>query len=148
MRGITTMISLISPIVHHKKTKNVSFHTILCAQPVRGTGEAAVTVNGGDITLDADDNDYALADFGTRPARMTLECDVSLDLIGCAGFVFEPGVTHHVKLVCENEIVIMYMDGVKALSSRISHSVGGAHIGVFANSCHAQFSNVTVKIPE
>ena len=123
---------------------------------------------------------------------MTLECDVNVDLFGCAGFafggsesdpaytalcldstrdmlhyegyevdeinyyeptgiarfIFREGETHHVKLVCENEIVIMYVDGVKALSSRISHSVGGAHIGVFANSCHAQFSNITIKIPE
>ena len=44
----------------------------------------------------------------------------------------------------------MDLDGlrVKALSSRISHSINGAHIGVFANSCHAQFSNITIKIPE
>lgn len=154
--------------------------------------QGGVTVNGSDIALSADDNDYALADFGTRPARMTLECDVNVDLIGCAGFafggsesdptytalcldstrdmlhyegyevdeinyyeptgiarfIFKQGETHHVKLVCENEIVIMYVDGVKALSSRISHSINGAHIGVFANSCNAQFSNITIKIPE
>ena len=51
------------------------------------------------------------------------------------------------KLVCENEIVIMYVDDVKALSSRITHSIDGAHIGVFADGCSAEFSNISMKIP-
>ena len=59
----------------------------------------------------------------------------------------EPG-THHVKLVCENEIVVLYIDDMKALSSRIMHSTDGAHIGVFALDCGATFSNITMKIPE
>jgi len=50
-----------------------------------------------------------------------------------------------VKLVCENEIVVLYVDDVKALSSRITHSVDGAHIGVFADGCGAEFNNITVK---
>ena len=62
-------------------------------------------------------------------------------------FDFSGGRTHRVTLVCENEIVVMYVDGEKALSSRISHSTSGAHIGVFADGCDAAFSNITIKIP-
>ena len=134
---------------------------------------------------------FALADMGTRPASMTLECDVTLDEDGRAGFAFggsakddtytalcldawenllhyegyeiselsqyEPAAitkfdftradTHHVKLVCENEIVVLYIDDAKALSSRITHSIDGAHIGVFTDGCSACFSNISIKIP-
>ena len=62
-------------------------------------------------------------------------------------FPFADGAVHHVTLVCENEIVVMYVDDQKALSSRIVHSTGGAHIGVFADGCGAEFSNITMKIP-
>ena len=41
----------------------------------------------------------------------------------------------------------MYVDDVKALSSRITHSVDGAHIGVFADGCSAEFSNISMQIP-
>ena len=51
------------------------------------------------------------------------------------------------KLICENEIVVMYVDNLKALSTRITHSVNGAHIGVFADGCSASFSNITMKVP-
>lgn len=152
-------------------------------------GEAGISDNN--ISLSAESGDYALADMGTRPATMTLECDVTLDDGGRAGFAFggsandeswtalcldaqenllhyegyeiedlgllEPAAltefdftrsdTHHVKLVCENEIVVLYVDGVKALSSRISHSIDGAHIGVFADGCGASFSNIRMKLP-
>ena len=150
-----------------------------------------VEVNGNNVTLSAEEDDYALADLGTRPATMTLECDVTLDEEGCAGFAFGGGDhddswtalcldarrgqlhyegyeideirrydsaaytrfdfsrsdTHHVKLVCENEIVVLYVDDVKALSSRITHSVNGLHIGLFAESSDAAFSNISMKIP-
>ena len=52
------------------------------------------------------------------------------------------------KLVCENEIVVLYVDDTKALSSRIGHSIGGAHIGVFADGCSASFDNITMRLPE
>ena len=150
-----------------------------------------VEVNGNSISLSAEEGTYALADMGTRPATMTLECDVTLDEEGCAGFAFggsdkdetftalcldakwnllhyegyeieeidryDPGAitkfnfsradVHHVKLVCENEIVVLYIDDTKALTSRITHSVNGYHIGVFANGCNATFSNISIKIP-
>ena len=149
-----------------------------------------VEIRDNNISLSAEEGSYALADMGTRPASMTLECDVTLDESGRAGFAFggsakdetytalcldmsrgnihyegyeigeltryEPGAytrfnfsktdTHHLKLVCENEIVVLYIDDTKALSSRITHSVDGAHIGVFADSCSASFSNITMKI--
>jgi hypothetical protein len=63
-------------------------------------------------------------------------------------FDFSSGGVHHVKLVCENEIVVLYVDDVKALSSRITHSIDGAHIGVFSNGCGASFENITMKLSE
>ena len=154
--------------------------------------EGKAEISGNNISLSAEPETYALADMGTRPATMTLECDVTLDEDGIAGFAFggsaadetytalcldarrnqlhyegyeimevkdlEPGAvtkfdfsrsdTHHVKLVCENEIVVMYVDDVKCLTSRITHSVNGAHIGVFSLGCGAVFSNITMKVPE
>ena len=154
--------------------------------------EGAATIEGNRITLQPEDGEIALADMGMRAPTMMLECDVTLDPDGCAGFafggseadeaytalcldaarnllhyegyeltelsVYEPmAVTrfdfsdrelHHVKLVCENEIIVLYIDDEKALSSRISHSTGGAHIGVFAEGCSAAFSDITMKIPE
>ena len=152
-------------------------------------GEAEISESS--VSLSAEPDDYALADLGTRPASMTLECDVTLDEEGCAGFAFggsendeswtalcldarqnllhyegyevtelrdyEPAAltkfdfsradAHHVMLVCENEIVVLYVDGVKALSCRITHSIDGAHIGVFADGCDASFENISMKLP-
>ena len=154
--------------------------------------EGAAEIEGNDIALSAQDGEIALADMGVRAPTMMLECDVTLDPDGCAGFafggseadeaytalcldagrnlmhyegyevtelsVYEPmaitrfdfseSAVHHVTLVCENEIVVMYIDDEKALSSRIGHSIDGAHIGVFADGCEAAFSNITMKIPE
>ena len=149
-------------------------------------------ISGNNISLSAEKGSYSVADMGTRPASMTLECDVTIDEDGCAGFAFggsekdstytalcldakqnllhyegyeiadldtmEPqaltkfdfsqGGVHHVKLVCENEIVVLYVDDIKALSSRITHSIDGAHIGVFSNGCGASFENITMKLSE
>jgi beta-fructofuranosidase len=69
------------------------------------------------------------------------------DPMAVTRFDFSKSDTHHVTLVCENEIVVLYVDGIKALSSRISHSIDGAHIGVFSLGCNASFSNISVKIP-
>ena len=154
--------------------------------------EGAATVEGGEIALSAPGDSIALADLGTRAPTMLLECDVTLDGEGIAGFAFggteadaaytalcldvernllhyegyeltelhdyEPmavtrfdfseGGAHHVKLVCENEIVVLYIDDQKALSARIAHSTGGAHIGVFSEGCDAAFSHITMKAPE
>jgi len=62
-------------------------------------------------------------------------------------FDFSNGGEHHVQLVCENEIVVMYVDNLKALSLRVNHSINGAHIGVFSDGCSASFSNITMKVP-
>ncbi len=153
--------------------------------------EGDVKIKNNNITLSSKDG-YALADMGTRPATMILECDVTLDPGICAGFAFGgsendetytalcldakenllhyEGVavtdldrfdaqaytkfdfsknnTHHVKLVCENEIVIMYVDDLKAFSSRITHSTNGMHIGVFVKNGEASFNNITMRLPE
>ena len=63
-------------------------------------------------------------------------------------FDFSVNPVHHVKLVCENEIVVMYVDDTKCFTSRITHSINGAHIGVFSLGCGATFSNITMKVPE
>ena len=63
-------------------------------------------------------------------------------------FDFDQKDTHHVKLVCENEIVVMYVDEMKCLTSRISHSTDGAHIGFFSLGCNAGFSDFVMRIPE
>ena len=158
-------------------------------KPIRAAaihGKAKIKENN--ISLTAKEDDYALVDMGTRPATMTLECDVTIGEDGCAGFAFggsqtdetwtalcldakqgiihyegsditkiqdfDPGALtkfdfsnsekHHVKLVCENEIVVLYIDDLKALSSRITHSTGGLHIGVFADECSASFENISM----
>ncbi|MCQ2507482.1 MAG: hypothetical protein MJ097_01680 [Dorea sp.] len=152
--------------------------------------EGTVTIKSNNITLSSASGKIALADMGTRSATMTLECDVTLDQNGCAGFAFggsakdssytalcldsarnllhyeglplanaktgaakaytrfkfAANAKHHVKLVCENEIVVLYIDDAKALSSRITHSTNGAHIGVFTNGCNASFENIVTKI--
>ena len=151
----------------------------------------SVKIKNNNVRLSAKDSEYALADMGTRPATMLLECDLTLDNDGRAGFAFggskddpsytalcfdagrnllhyegyeiqeladlDPmaitrfdfaeGAVHHVKLVCENEIVVLYIDDMKALSCRISHSTNGAHIGVFADDCSASFDNISFKLP-
>lgn len=71
----------------------------------------------------------------------------SWDTVSYTRFDFSKSDTHHVKLVCENEIVIVYIDNVKALSTRMYESVKGGHIGLFANGTDAVFTNVTMKIP-
>jgi len=162
--------------------------TVFRASGVQGKTE----IEGNRIALSAGDSEVALAEMGMRAPTMLLECDVTLDQNGRAGFAFggsesapaytalcldagrnllhyegyeitelsdyEPMAitrfdfadreTHHVTLVCENEIVVMYIDGEKALSSRILHSINGAHIGVFADGCAAVFSNISIKVPE
>ena len=70
------------------------------------------------------------------------------DPMAVTRFDFTEGAVHHVTLVCENEIVVLYIDDAKALSSRIGHSTDGAHIGVFAEGCDAEFNNITMKTPE
>ena len=153
--------------------------------------EGDVEIQEDGVVLRAREGAPALADMGTRPATMMLECDVTFGEGGCVGFAFggseadgtftalcldardgslhyegyeisdlerfeptlttpfdfEAGVTHHVTLVCENEIVVMYVDDSKALSSRIGHSVDGAHIGLFADGCDAEFSNIAMSRP-
>ena len=150
-----------------------------------------VTAQDDAIHLAATEGDYALADLGTRPPAMMLECEMTLEEGGRAGFGFgrsgeggtytalcldagrdllhyegyeisdlaryDPmavtefdfteGQTHHVTLVCENEIVVLYIDDSKALSSRIRHSVDGAHLAVFADGCDARIEHLRIRTP-
>ena len=164
-------------------TEDKPFSAVAC--------EGEVEISDNSVSLTAKRWQQALADLGTRAPTMMLECDVTLDEGGRAGFAFggsdadpaytalcldagqnllhyegyeitelndydpaaythfdfSAGGTHHVQLVCENEIVILYVDNLKALSLRINHSINGAHIGVFSDSCSATFSNITMKVP-
>ena len=154
--------------------------------------EGKVSIKNNSITLSAGEGEIALSDLGTRAPSLLLECDVTLDENGRAGFAFggteadptytalcldagrnlihyegyeiqdladfdpmaitrftfEPGAVHHVTLVCENEIVVLYIDDQKALSSRISHSTDGAHLCVFSDGCGASFSEIRIRLPE
>ena len=62
-------------------------------------------------------------------------------------FNFEPDKEYHVKLVMENEIVILYIDDTKALSNRIYKSVDGAHWGIFSSNTEAVFRDISIRIP-
>jgi beta-fructofuranosidase len=162
-------------------------------KPFKAVKKAGKTkIKDNTVRLTAEGEKYAMADMGTRPATVLLECDVKLDAEGVAGFAFggsendetytvlcldakngklhyegyeisdleafDPVAftkfdfsktdTHHVTLVCENEIVVLYIDDTKAFSSRIRHSINGAHIGLFAAEGSAEFSNITMKLPQ
>ncbi|MBQ3705756.1 MAG: hypothetical protein II888_04805 [Clostridia bacterium] len=118
-----------------------------------------------DVTLDPDGcTGFAFGDGETGAEYTALCLDARRNMLHYEGyfiqeiseyepmaltrFDFSDGKVHHVTLVCENEIVVMYVDSEKALSSRILSSTGGAHIGVFADGCGAAFSNITVRVPE
>ena len=58
------------------------------------------------------------------PDRYDLEAFTKYDLSGKE--------VHHVKPAAGNEIVIMYVDDMRALSSGITHSADGVHIVVFS----------------
>lgn len=60
-------------------------------------------------------------------------------------FDFSRTDLHHIRLVFENEIVVLYVDDTKALSSRIRHSINGAHIGLFSAEGDAVFSDVKMR---
>ena len=99
-----------------------------------------------------DENYLALCLDGVRGLihyeGLTIKQSAKFDPQAVTRFDFSAGGTHHVKLVCENEIVILYIDDQKALSSRIMHSTDGNHIGVFAWESSAKFSNIVMKVPE
>ena len=62
-------------------------------------------------------------------------------------FSFEAGKEYHVRLVMENEIVVLYIDDTKALSNRIQKSVDGAHLAIFANNTTAEIKNIIFNFP-
>lgn len=62
-------------------------------------------------------------------------------------FDFSKNEKHHIKLICENEIVVIYIDDEKALSSRILNSIDGSHIGFFSTLGNATFENIIIKFP-
>ncbi len=69
------------------------------------------------------------------------------EAVNVTRFAFEPGRKYHVKAVMENEIVVVYVDGAKALSNRIYKSVDGADWGIYTNGMDALFEDVHVYTP-
>lgn len=61
-------------------------------------------------------------------------------------FGFETDREYKVKLVVEDEIVVLYMDDVKVLSNRI-YSAVGTKWGVYAQGGEVEFSDITVALP-
>ena len=121
--------------------------TVALSVPALASGTQVITFGGS-----AQDETYTALCLDARRNQLHYEgleiSEISqFDSAAYTKFDFSKADTHHVKLVCENEIVVMYVDGVKALSSRITHSIDGAHIGVFADGCSGSFSNITIKIP-
>jgi len=129
-----------------------------------GTRPATMTLEA-DVTLDQDgcagfafggsanDETYTVLCLDARKNMLHYEGYEPLDLLeyepDCfTKFDFDLKDVHHVKLVCENEIVVLYVDDVKCLTSRIGHSINGAHIGFFSLGCNASFSDITMKIHE
>ena len=51
--------------------------------------EGTVKIKDNSVTLKATDKAYAVADMGTRPAELLLECDVRLDENGETELTFE-----------------------------------------------------------
>lgn len=76
-----------------------------------------------------------------------LERMKNLNSANTTDFTFEPDKEYHVKLILENEIVILYLDDTKALSNRIYKSVDGANWGIFAVNSEATFRNISIKTP-
>lgn len=73
---------------------------------------------------------------------------VSSDPIAQTKFTFKPGEKHHVTIVAENEIVILYIDDAKVLSSRIYNSINGADLALFTAESDATFENISMKVPQ
>lgn len=160
--------------------------------PVSAALQGKVTIENNNISLSAPAEEAAIADLGTRPATMMLECDFTMDDEGQAGFCFgdptdeepmwsaicldgrrnllhyegyaidelnyyDPAAinkfdfsrtpTHHVKLVCENEIMVLYIDDMKCLSMRAQDSINGAHLALYSYGCDAAFTNIHMYIP-
>lgn len=93
------------------------------------------------LTLDA--KNHSIHYEGTKLSNLSGTAPVIK-----TAFHFDPGTHYHVTLVAEKEIVVLYLDDAKALSSRIYHSIDGAHIALFAKEKEAAFHNLTIRIPD
>lgn len=146
----------------------------------------------GSYKLSAPKDDIAIVDLGMREPTMILDCKVTFDEKGTAGFAFgigekyeryvglvldakrncihyegcilsripyvvpgistdfafELGKEYNVKLVVENEIVVLYINDEKALSNRIYKSIDGANIALFTNGTTCTFTDVIKRVPE
>ena len=118
-----------------------------CDVKINGTGCAGFAFGGSES-----DPSYTALCLDTERDMLHYEGTVieeidKWDPVALTDFDFEDGAVYHLKLVCENEIVVLYIDDTKALSSRIHHSIDGAHMGVFSDDCGAEFTNITMHLP-
>lgn len=116
---------------------DVTFHGGIAGVAVGGSEEYGYS----GLCLDADKNLVHYEGIPVDKAQLW-------DPVSYTKLDFSKSDTHHVKLVCENEIVIVYIDNQKALSTRMLESINGGHIGLFACGTDAQFSNITMMVPE
>lgn len=153
-------------------------------------GNVEETENG--YRLSADKKEVSLVNLGMRYPTMTLECSITVDGTGLAGFgfgkeqdygkytglvldakrncvhyegcvlsrlayveplvktdfIFEPGQEYRIKLVVENEIVILYINDTKALSCRNYKSVDGADLTLFVSGMSCTYNDISIMVPE
>lgn len=155
--------------------------------------EGDTALKEGVYHLDGTGDTPAVVDFGMREPSFLLECDLTLEGEGSAGFAFgpvdqpcsqyaglaldaardclryegtalaelaerepanstrlvlEPGRTYHIRLVAENEILLLYVEDTKVLSCRSFRSVDGARMGIFAAGTRASFANLRLSAPD
>lgn len=122
--------------------------TLTCDVTIEGSGCAGFAFG----QPDQDYSSYTGLALDTDHGCLRYEGAAPTDLKSTATMVyielnFEPGVTYHLKLVAENEIVILHIDGDKALNSRIDSSIDGAHTGFFAVGADAVVENLSLSVP-
>lgn len=155
--------------------------------------EGDTALKEGVYHLDGTGDTPAVVDFGMREPSFLLECDLTLEGEGSAGFAFgpvdqpcsqyaglaldaardclryegtalaelaerepanstrlvlEPGRIYHIRLVAENEILLLYVEDTKVLSCRSFRSVDGARMGIFAAGTRASFANLRLSAPD
>ena len=73
--------------------------------------------------------------------------DSDSDIRNQQSFLFEEDKEYTLKLVVENEVVILYVDDKKVLSNRIYHAVG-KDWGFFAQNADVEISNLSLYVPQ
>lgn len=62
-------------------------------------------------------------------------------------FSFEPGTKYHIELVMENEIIVTYVNGEKALSTRVYKSEEDSNLALYSYGGECRIENIEIKTP-